>query len=105
MKATLPSLRERARRLRREQTDAESKLWQRLRGGQLQGAKFRRQHPIGPFIADFCCLERGVIVEVDGAQHAENKEQDRDRSLFAKYITQLGDRRNVCSGRESVGAP
>src|SRR5262249_33992526 len=77
-----PILRERARSLRRDQTDAERKLWQRLRGGQLHGAKFRRQHPIGAFITDFCCLERGVVIELDGAQHADRSDQDRERTAF-----------------------
>ena len=82
VKSTPRGVRERARTLRREQTEAEHKLWQRLRGGQLDGAKFRRQHPIGRFIADFCCLERGLVVELDGAQHAQRAEQDRERTAF-----------------------
>ena len=82
MKRISPLLRQRARTLRREQTEAERMLWQRLRGGQLGGAKFRRQHSIGPFIADLCCLERGIIVEVDGAQHAGDVEQDQARTAF-----------------------
>ncbi len=62
---------ERARNLRKDMSDAEWKLWQRLRGGQIEGFRFRRQHPIGVFIADFVCLEKCLIIEVDGAQHAE----------------------------------
>jgi very-short-patch-repair endonuclease len=53
-------------------TDAERKLWTILRARQLGGAKFRRQQPIGPFIADFVCQEARLIVEADGGQHAEN---------------------------------
>jgi very-short-patch-repair endonuclease len=53
-------------------TDAERKLWSALRNRQLDGAKFRRQQPIGPFIADFVCQERRLIVEADGGQHADN---------------------------------
>ena len=61
-----PSLQKsRARKLRENQTDVESKLWWRLRHRQLNGAKFRRQHPIGPFIVDFC-VETGLVVELDG---------------------------------------
>jgi very-short-patch-repair endonuclease len=75
-------LRSQARRLRREQTETESKLWVRLRARQLCGAKFRRQHPIGPFIADFCCVERGLVVELDGSQHAVQAEADKRRSAF-----------------------
>jgi very-short-patch-repair endonuclease len=65
-KPTTP--REHARRLRREQTEAELFLWARLRARQLSGAKFRRQCPIGPFIADFCCLEHRLIIELDEAR-------------------------------------
>jgi very-short-patch-repair endonuclease len=60
-----------AQRLRREMTDTERKLWTVLRNGQLDGCKFRRQQPIGPFIADFVCQERRLIIEADGGQHAE----------------------------------
>jgi len=52
-------------------TDAERKLWSVLRNRQLEGAKFRRQQPIGPFIADFVCQEQRLIIEADGGQHAE----------------------------------
>ncbi|MSO69441.1 MAG: endonuclease domain-containing protein [Alphaproteobacteria bacterium] len=63
--------REQARRLRRDSTDAERRLWKQLRDRKIAGAKFRRQVPIGPYIADFACLEVKLIVEVDGEQHAE----------------------------------
>ena len=63
--------RDRARRLRRASTDAEIRLWSRLRNRQL-GVKFRRQYQIGPYFADFCCIERGLVVEADGGQHAEH---------------------------------
>ncbi len=67
-----------ARALRREETDAERKLWQRLRAKEFAGFKFRRQFPIGDFIADFCCRERKLIVELDGGQHAEPAGMARD---------------------------
>jgi very-short-patch-repair endonuclease len=76
--------RERARRLRREQTEAERFLWARLRARQMSGAKFRRQCPIGPFIADFCCLERRLIIELDGEQRASEVEKDEVRSDFLR---------------------
>src|SRR5262245_48292532 len=82
MKAPAPTSRDRARHLRRDQTDAERKLWARLRDRQLFGAKFRRQHPIGRFVADFCCAERLLVVELDGGQHATQREADRRRSDF-----------------------
>jgi primosomal protein N' (replication factor Y) len=59
-----------ARRLRREMTDAERRLWFFLRDRRLCTAKFRRQHPIGPYTADFACVERRLVVELDGGQHA-----------------------------------
>jgi very-short-patch-repair endonuclease len=58
-----------ARRLRQQATDAETRLWYHLRGRRLEGFRFRRQHPIGPYFADFACLEVGLIVELDGGQH------------------------------------
>jgi|SRR3982074_2600040 very-short-patch-repair endonuclease len=64
---------ERARRLRRDSTDAERKLWYRLRSRSILGFKFVRQEPIGPYVVDFVCRERRLILEVDGGQHAGNK--------------------------------
>jgi len=74
--------RQRARRLRRDQTDAEQKPWAHLHDRQLCDARFRRQHPIGPFIADFCCPQRKLIVELDGGQHAAEIAADQKRSRF-----------------------
>lgn len=82
MRANVSTLKDRARRLRRDQTEAERRLWARLRARQMCGAKFRRQHPIGPFIADFCCLEHGVVIELDGGQHAVQVKADQRRSAF-----------------------
>jgi very-short-patch-repair endonuclease len=70
-----------AQRLRREMNDAERKLWSALRNRQLNGAKFRRQQPIGPFIADFVCQERRLIIEADGGQHSESITDER-RTAF-----------------------
>ncbi|MGC1676361.1 MAG: DUF559 domain-containing protein [Candidatus Binataceae bacterium] len=74
--------RDRARTLRRTQTDAEQALWNKLRGRRCAGLKFRRQVPIGPYIADFCCRERRLIVELDGGQHLERIEQDSARTRY-----------------------
>lgn len=71
---------DRARRLRVGQTDAERKLWFFLRSRQLQGWKFRRQHEIDRYIADFACPDAGVIVELDGAQHGEQVAYDEART-------------------------
>jgi very-short-patch-repair endonuclease len=79
--ARYPSLQKgRARKLRENQTDVENKLSSRLRGRQLSDVKFRRQRPIGPFIVDFCCVERGLVVELDGGQHAERSDVDERRT-------------------------
>ncbi len=61
-------------------TDAEAKPWSRLRDGRLMGTKFRRQVPIGSFIADFCCRNPKLAVKVDGGQHAERTAQDASRT-------------------------
>jgi very-short-patch-repair endonuclease len=76
-----PLSRERARRLRREETDAERRLWLHLRRHQL-GVQFRRQHPLRPYIADFCCVERMLIVELDGGQHEDQRAQDAARTQW-----------------------
>lgn len=70
-----------ARKLRREQTPAEAKLWSVLRNRQLEGLKFRRQHPIGRYVADFCCEEISLIIELDGGQHAVAAAADQRRTM------------------------
>lgn len=68
----------RARTLRATSTDAERLLWSRLRDRRFGGSRFRRQHPIGPFFADFACVEAKLIIEVDGGQHYEADVQRSD---------------------------
>jgi very-short-patch-repair endonuclease len=68
-----------AKILRRRPTDAEKRLWRYLRGKQLEGFKFRRQEPIGNYMADFVCYEKRIIVEVDGSQHGKEKDSERDQ--------------------------
>jgi very-short-patch-repair endonuclease len=88
--ARYPSVQKgRARKLRENQTDVESKLWSRLRDRQFNGVKFRRQHPIGAFVVDFCCVERGLVVELDGGQHAERSDVDERRT---RVLERLGYR-------------
>ena len=65
-----------AKKLRKEMTDVENRLWFRLRDRRLENLKFRRQMPIGPYVADFIYLEQRVIVELDGGQHAEQADSD-----------------------------
>jgi len=71
-----------ARRLRRRLTDAERALWRNLRDRQLDGHKFRRQHPLGRFVVDFVCLEEKLVVELDGGQHALQKNADAARTAW-----------------------
>lgn len=61
-----------ARKLRRGSTDVEVALWQRLRSRQMEDAKFARQFPIGPYVADFACRAARLVIELDGGQHAES---------------------------------
>ena len=82
-----PKSYERARQLRKELTPAEGKLWAYLRGNKLNGVNFRRQHPIGNFIADFCSVKRKLVIELDGSQHLEQDEYDIERT---KYLESLG---------------
>jgi very-short-patch-repair endonuclease len=71
-----------ARRLRRDTTDAEALLWRRIRDRALLGRKFRRQHPIGPYVADFVCIEARLAVELDGGQHDRRAEETSVRTAF-----------------------
>ncbi|HEX9667547.1 MAG TPA: endonuclease domain-containing protein [Thermodesulfobacteriota bacterium] len=72
----------RAQALRKNPTDAERKLWAHLRLLQLGGYKFRRQHSLGPYIVDFICIEKKLIIEVDGGQHDDNKFYDSKRDKW-----------------------
>ncbi len=74
------------RALRRQPTPAEARLWEMVRGRKLAGLKFRRQHPVGRYIADFCCQEARLIVELDGTSHdaAERRETDAERDAYLR---------------------
>ncbi len=72
-----------AKLLRRKMTDAECRLWYHLRAHRFVGHKFKRQVPIGPYIVDFACLNRKLILEVDGGQHAESL-SDKRRDAWLK---------------------
>jgi len=74
-----------ARELRRQGTEAEQRLWQHLRAGRLNGLKFRRQHPIPPYVADFYCESARLVIELDGSQHGEDVDETRTR-----YLESLG---------------
>jgi very-short-patch-repair endonuclease len=74
--------RDRARRLRREDTDAEARLWNVLRARRLGGWKWKRQVPQGSYILDFYCAEASLVVEVDGGQHSEQIAYDERRTAW-----------------------
>ena len=80
-----PSSKNRRRTLRKRQTDAEQKLWQRLRNKQLKGLKFYRQYSVGPYIMDFYCPSSLLAIELDGSQHLETKEYDDRRTDFLQH--------------------
>ena len=74
----------RAKRLRRDMTEAEKKLWYRIRLGQLEGHQFRKQVPLDPYILDFACLRKRLALEVDGSQHAEISKWEDERIRFLR---------------------
>ena len=76
------SLLDNAKTLRHNLTDAEKKLWYHLRAHRFMGRKFKRQKPIGRYVVDFVCLEKKLIIELDGGQHAENLEYDQARDAW-----------------------
>ncbi|HKL07657.1 MAG TPA: endonuclease domain-containing protein [Bacteroidales bacterium] len=73
-----PEMFERAKVLRNHMTDSEQLLWNKLKDNQLNGIKFRRQHPISQFIVDFYCHQKKLVVELDGGIHQRNTQQERD---------------------------
>jgi very-short-patch-repair endonuclease len=77
-----PALTRRARDMRHEPSKAENTLWQVLRNRQINGLKFRRQHVLGDYILDFYCIEKNLIIEVDGDSHAEQVEYDNQRTVW-----------------------
>ena len=78
-----------AKALRKTMTDAEQRLWYRLRGKRFDGVKFKRQKPIGPYIVDFVAVNARLVIEVDGSQHDENQKYDAKRT---RYLESLGFR-------------
>lgn len=82
-KGANPKLFEFSKIFRKTQTDAQDIIWQSLRNRKMLGFKFRRQHPLGKYIADFYCFEAKLVIEIDGGIHnqLENKEYDENRSI------------------------
>lgn len=91
----LPSItKTQARELRRESTDAERRLWYHLRAGRLQGFKFRRQHPIPPYVLDFYCDSAKPAVELDGSQHDGDSDSARTDALEGRGLKVIRFRDN-----------
>jgi very-short-patch-repair endonuclease len=82
MRRISPNHVEFSRTLRTSATDAERKLWRYLRDSQLNGARFRRQHPEGIYVLDFACVQQHLAVELDGGQHADDVARDERRTAF-----------------------
>ncbi len=80
-----------ARELRRNETEAEQIIWSWLRNKQLNGVKFRRQQPMGDYIVDFISFDRNLIIEIDGGQHNDNHNADKD-ALRTKWLESHGFR-------------
>jgi len=83
-----PNLKEPARLLRKNMTDAERKLWSKIRMKQIKGCRFLRQRPIGQYIVDFYCPEAKLVIEVDGGQHftREGRESDQSRDTYLRSL-------------------
>ena len=81
-KISTPITLQRAHNLRHDPTEAESRLWSRLRAHQLRDVHFRRQHAIGKYIVDFCAPRQKLIIELDGSQHLDREKQDQERTSF-----------------------
>ena len=95
----------RARELRKNQTDAEQRLWYSLRNRQFCGLKFRRQYPIGGYVVDFACIKHHLVIELDGSQHLEQKEYDACRTDYLQacgYLVKRYWNHQVLTQHDSV---
>ncbi|MCE9646015.1 MAG: DUF559 domain-containing protein [Chloroflexi bacterium] len=81
-KRTTPKVFANAKELNRSLTPAEEKLWTNLRAHRMGEVHFRKQHAIGNYIVDFCAPRRKLVIELDGSQHLEQEEYDRERTIF-----------------------
>ncbi|HEX8833246.1 MAG TPA: DUF559 domain-containing protein [Abditibacteriaceae bacterium] len=92
----------RSRELRQSQTPYEAALWQLLRDHRMAGYHWRRQHPIGPYIADFACVKSKLVVELDGDSHDDREESDAHRDAM---LQQLGWRTLRIANRDLMHSP
>lgn len=81
-----PERTDHARSLRGDMTLAEHRLWQVIRGKQIEDCRFRRQHPIGPYIADFACNDKSLVIELDGGQHQQQAGYDERRTAYLEAL-------------------
>jgi very-short-patch-repair endonuclease len=88
-KSASERMRARARQLRRQATGPERLLWHLLRDRRLGGAKFRRQHAVGPFVVDFYCPSHRLVIELDGRSHDDRGREDQERQEYLQSIAQL----------------
>ena len=79
---------EAARTLRRNQTDTERKLWHHLRDRRMDGWKFRRQHPVGPYVLDLYCANAQLVIEIDGGQHDDDEHRKHDEKRTDYLVSQ-----------------
>jgi very-short-patch-repair endonuclease len=86
MRGTTPEIERRAKELRSQLTLAEQVVWRMLRNYRQAGFYFRRQHPLGRFIVDFCCTKARLCVEIDGAIHAQQSERDAERTAWLEAM-------------------
>ena len=91
MRCYKPNLKPLARDLRKNMTEAERKLWRKLKNKQINNLRFYRQKPLGKYIVDFYCHTKNLVIELDGGQHYEegNFEKDKERDLFLNNILKL----------------
>jgi very-short-patch-repair endonuclease len=82
MRGTTPEIERRAKELRKQMTEAEKDVWKLVRKHRQDGFYFRRQHPVGRFILDFCCTSAKLCIEVDGGIHDEQREHDAERTAW-----------------------
>ena len=73
-----PDIFQKAHELRNNQTEAEKIMWEKLKNRKFEGLKFRRQHPINKFVADFYCAEKNLVIEIDGGYHTQDNQKERD---------------------------
>ena len=104
-KVSTPKMQQRAGELRQNQTEAEAKLWSRLRAHRMAGVQFRRQHAIGNYIVDFCSPRRKLVIELDGSQHLDQAEYDLKRTQYLEakgYRVLRSWNRDVMSNIDAV---